>query len=337
MCVENGPAVYACSRTSPITVCDDARLEDGGSLLYPAGTASGQAGWDVGVNYANCEDLARQLDDVLSALGAVHRLGIDSHGFPGEFDIDGVLSRSQLVPEGRLGEVDPNTLSVPTFERFYGRLMPIARCVDQGATVLLMGCLAGAGDPGTALLKVLSESVFRGRKVVAFRTIGVSIRQYRKGEKCTNPGMRDTDNERPAPPGHEDERYPTDVLLKLPWASENSPNAKVMLNGKLLKDPDPSNAQNLENLFRNWFVEIGSWAGVFSFSRDGKVFWADNMGARRHYGRWHLSDGGISWQFDDDPDGWKRTFLIPNQWNGSVVNGQILPQGQGFFKMTDRS
>jgi hypothetical protein len=344
----SGPNVFACSRTDPITVCADAGLQDGGNLLYPDGNASGQAGWDVGVNYANCEDLARQLVGVKAKRGAVSRLAVSSHGYPGELDIDGVLPRTQVIKEKeQLGVDNPRVLTVGSFAQFQARLMPIAACVEPGAVVLLMGCLAGGGAAGTELLKLLSRSVFPGRKVVAFTTVGVAIRQYRRGEGCSNPGMRDTPHESNAStPDLEEKRYPTDVLLKLPWASEGSPHAKVVQDGKVLKDPDAVPTKGARDLCIPWFVEIDglrgptdtpAWTGVFSFTNDGKVFWAANMGAPRHYGRWRSADGKITWEFDDDAPAFKRTFTIPSQWSGFSVRGLILPAGRGAFKMTDRT
>lgn len=81
-----------------------------------------------------------------------------------------------------------------------------------------------------------------------------------------------------------------------------------------------------------WRVTIGNWHGNFVFGAYGSVHWVEAAGSEHHSGRWSETPNSVSWQFDDDPPGFKRTFTIslPLQ---SVVRGQILPEGQGFFEM----
>ena len=65
------------------------------------------------------------------------------------------------------------------------------------STILIMGCLAGQGEPGTELLKLLS-SVWPGRIVVGFRTIGYRHPgEMTKGAPNELPGMKDTKVEDP--------------------------------------------------------------------------------------------------------------------------------------------
>ncbi len=180
-------AVWANSRSSPLQVCQNARLSEDGNLLYPAGNERGQAGWDVGLPFQGVADLTDKLFDLKAAKGPISRLAINSHGSPGSFDISS---------NGRDGPfLDFKTV----FNRYFSPLHAIARTLTSEAVVLFMGCNVAKGEEGTKLLLRLSD-IFTGRRVVGFTTVGVSMRQYRRGANCTEPGMRDTEHEHPAPP-----------------------------------------------------------------------------------------------------------------------------------------
>jgi hypothetical protein len=59
--------VWASSHDVHAETCFDARLEAGDSYLtYPQGTLRGQAGWHVGFNFTNFDDLLSQLQTVPS-------------------------------------------------------------------------------------------------------------------------------------------------------------------------------------------------------------------------------------------------------------------------------
>jgi hypothetical protein len=284
--------------------------------------------------YQDTGDLMRRLQTVKDSKGPVTHLAINSHGAPGFFDLDG--SGAVLMTQ------NDRFLSVATMGNKYNSyLASIKLQLAADATVLFMGCNLGKGPEGSNFLQTLSETLFRGLLVVAFTTIGVSMRQYRAGESCTNPGMRDTPFDNPAGSSvQEDARYAGGALFQLPWASEFSPHAKTARNGVILKNPDPPISVGWGYIVGTWDVEIGQWQGVFAFqnqpgSSQGTVYWADNSSPRRHTGSWSYWGGAISWQFDDDPaPPWKRTFeVIPPLM--SIVNGSVRPSG--FFKMRKRS
>lgn len=321
-------AVWANSRTSPIDTCEDAKLSAGPTLLYPAGTNQGQAGWDVGLGYQDSGDLGQKLGAVKLSKGTITRLAINSHGAPGFFDLDG--SGALLMTQ------NDRFLTVTTMgNKFNSQLAMIKMQLASDGIVLFMGCNLGQGEQGSEFLRTLSQTLFRGLLVVAFTTVGVSMQQYRAGQHCTNPGMRDTPFERPATtPELENVRYQGGVLFQLPWASESSPHAKTAKNGVILKNPDPPQTFDWSYIVGKWDVEIGPWKGVFVFEKtgamQGSVYWMDTASLTKHGGYWSARDGAISWQFSDDPPRFKRTFnvVLPLQ---SLVNGSVQPSG--FFKM----
>ncbi len=323
--------VWANSRTSPIKTCEDAKLRDAPTLLYPAGNNHGQAGWDIGLLYQDAGDLGRRLGDVREAKGRVGRLSINSHGAPGVFDLDGSNPASD--------DQNERLLNVKTMgNRFNSQLGFIKMQLAPNATVLFMGCNLGQGQPGSVFLETLSKTLFQDILVVAFTTTGVSMQQYRAGERCTEPGMRDTSFDNPASsPSQEAARYQNGALFSLPWAAETSAHAKTAKNGVILKNPDAPQSFGPEYIVGKWDVEIGSWSGLFAFESTGglagRVYWMDNTSMQKHEGFWSVSAGAVSWQFTDDPPSFKRTFmaLIPLM---PTVNGSILPSG--VYKMMKR-
>jgi hypothetical protein len=96
--------------------------------------------------------------------------------------------------------------------------------------------LAGAQQQGTDLLIGISK-LLPSRKIVAFMTVGYvsGSHQIRHAESCTEPGMRDTpfvskfsDKEKSFIENNWDD------LKTLPWASEKSANAKVVMDGQII-------------------------------------------------------------------------------------------------------
>ncbi|WP_437850750.1 hypothetical protein [Sorangium sp. So ce363] len=100
-----------------------------------------------------------------------------------------------------------------------------------------MGCMAGQGDDGTRLLTELSL-IWPRRLVVGFTTIGyrhpMHMMPHPAQDPFQLPGMRDTniENEVLVNP-HALDRLWSD-LVKMPWASEYSPHAKIARNGALV-------------------------------------------------------------------------------------------------------
>lgn len=242
-----GLAVWAEAPDVPGNVCSDARLRGGRltALAYPKGAPFGQAGWDMGIRFKNLSDLANKLNYSPASTpkhvcgnwvwscppikkGQVTRLAIHVHGLPGKVFFSG-QNRESLA------------LTADNIRGFHKDLSAIGRCTAQSATILIVGCLAGQGADGTRLIKRLS-GVWPGRQVVAFTTIGyvAGANQLRPGEACTEPGMRDTKETSRFLSWQQQQKHigrAWNDLTRLPWASEKSPNAKVVRNGVVLKQP----------------------------------------------------------------------------------------------------
>jgi hypothetical protein len=188
----------------------------------------------------------------------------------------------------------------------------------------------------------MSKTAFPGHKVVGFKTIGETLRQYRRGESCTEPGMRDTPYDTPSEGFPEIKAQREKDVLTLPWASEDSPNAKVALNGTITKGAEQPVAQTdlsfQSYLPGTWNVTIGSWNGYFVFSSNNTVYWFTDESRVPHYGKWGTMAGSIDWSFSDDPPGWVRDFQVLTPLKSSL-NGTITIKGvpHGFFTMSKLS
>lgn len=225
------------------TLCRHAGLDSGSGVSYPAGNGQGQAGWHVSVRFSSLHDLATRLGAGLPMpaefcgnwfqdcspvqRGEVVRLAIMAHGDQG----------GQVAVNGRSSPAVLNPGNVASFHADLHAIGLLTR--EQGSTIILMGCLAGQGTEGTRLLMALSR-VWPGRRVVGFSTVGYRHpgEMKRRGEACELPGMRDTDATHylMANPPRWDSLW-TD-FARLPWASEGSTHAKVVLNGVLERCPD---------------------------------------------------------------------------------------------------
>ncbi len=238
-----GIKIWCEAKDIPGNVCSDARLRGGqsSSVSYPKGATYGQAGWEFGFRFDSLADLANKLylkplkmPSHLPALrkGSVSRLGIHAHGLPGAVFFEGQNKKK-------------DALTMKSLMRFNSHLRNVGASTAQDATILFVGCLAGKGWEGRQLLEALSK-VWPGRKVVAFTTIGFVSGgdQMRPGERCTEPGMRDTDNTSPVLSWADQQKAYGPIwkdLQKLPWASETSPHAKVAFNGKIIRKPKYEN------------------------------------------------------------------------------------------------
>ena len=109
----------------------------------------------------------------------------------------------------------------------------------------------GQGDAGTRLLVALSR-VWPGRRVVGFSTVGYRHpgEMGRRGEACELPGMRDTD----APAYIFADRLRFDRQWSdfeaMPWASESSPHAKIVVDGRVTHCPTGELWDNFNQLSR---------------------------------------------------------------------------------------
>jgi hypothetical protein len=244
-------AVYANIADTPGHVCHDARLFGGEppstSYTYPYGPPEGQAGWDMGVNYSNLADLLQKLrttptpehcSQELIQPHEITRLGLHAHGQPGKVYINGQNSPSIL-----------DVSSMQT-EPMKSQLMALHELTIKDAYILLIGCMAGQTEAGREFMKRIS-AFWRDRYVVAFWTLGYvhGAKQKRKGDSCTEPGMRDGPHAwgiargtRAAEEREIDYERKWQSVLVLPWASERSPHAVVACNGTILRDEQRINA-----------------------------------------------------------------------------------------------
>jgi len=234
-------AVWACARDVPIYVCSDARLTDRSRINIISRSVTGtdqdhgQANWQVGINFVDLADLVAQLrsfqvpEHVSGGgrqvrRGQITRLAINAHGNWGEVFINGQTHTPTLTADS-LRALHEQLHQI-------GLMTPNSR--DNPAVILLVGCVAGTGEPGNRLLRGLSR-LWPNRKVVGFTTIGFSHggEMSRSGDGCTEPGMRDTHATSPGEADRSAGRYWTDRRA-WPWASETSPHAKVALNDRII-------------------------------------------------------------------------------------------------------
>jgi hypothetical protein len=150
-----GLAVWAEHMRAPLLVCADARLEAGANrvIAYPGGTSRGQAGWQFGLKFSTLEGLANALEQAVippfygddgagsDRIGAgwITRLAINAHGMPGQFDV------SEHAFDGK-------GLSSFTLLDLKPQLERIARMLEPGAPIILLGCNVARGDSGDNLL-----------------------------------------------------------------------------------------------------------------------------------------------------------------------------------------
>jgi hypothetical protein len=216
---------------------------NGTGLSYPAGNYKGQAGWHVAISFKTlrelaaafrvgvampaefCGNLFHDCDDPI-ARGEVVRLAIMVHGDQGgKLAVNG-KNRTPLLTPDNITDFLEDLNSIGLFTR------------EKGLTILLMGCLAGQGREGTRLLKALAQ-VWPGRRIVGFSTTGYRHpgEMKRLGEACELPGMRDTDaTDYLYADAHRFDKLWSD-FAKMPWASEGSVHAKVIMNSSIERCP----------------------------------------------------------------------------------------------------
>lgn len=235
--------VWANAKDVPGAVCADARLRDRSRWTRPTTNSDqfyGQAGWDIGVNFMHIGDLAIKLRTLNIAegwsarsrpiqCGEIQRLAIHAHGTTGVIYING---QEEGVQDKSL------KLTAETIAIHQGHLHQIGLMTPDNpanpAVILFVGCLAAGGPAGTALLTGLSR-LWPNRKVVAYATLGYApgARMLREGAHCTEPGMRDTNENDPGKANRKEMLYWED-LKTWPWATEKSPRAKVALNQTII-------------------------------------------------------------------------------------------------------
>jgi uncharacterized protein DUF4347 len=317
--------VWTYSKNSPAKTCPDARLLGDGTPIspYPGGHQHGQAGWDYGLMFNSLGDLSEKLRLLKADKGiTISRLAIDVHGAPGAID---AASNGSMYDFNKL------------WSHYSSPLVLINLMLEPSAAILIMGCQVAKGEIGADFISQLSKTVFPGHKVVGFTTIGETLRQYRKGGYCSEPGMRDTPYDTPSAGIPELKIEREKEALTLPWASESSPHAKIALEGAIIHgaEPAPTISYAPEDYMPGtWNVGIGPWSGFFVFSRGYKVYWIERHGGVRHPGKWWTVAGSVDWSFDDDAPDFKRTFEILTPLH-TVMKGTIGigSRASGFFEM----
>ncbi len=233
-------------------LCRNAQLHPSSGMRYPRGNRQGQAGWHVAVPYSSLGGLARSFqggipmprqfcgnwfrDCASIRRGEVVRLALLAHGDQG----------GQALLNGR-NRPPITAATVRTHRRELHNIGLMTR--RRGSTIILMGCLAGQGQAGTDLLVALSR-IWPGRHVVGFSTVGYRHpgEMKRRGQPCELPGMRDTDAHAylfANPRSFDRQWFNFDAM---PWASERSRHAKVVIDGSVFKVPDGEAASGASTL-----------------------------------------------------------------------------------------
>jgi len=228
-------------------------IQFGREAQYPDGNIKTQAGWHVTLVFSDLADLAAQLDKGVEVPSSFYPPDVGKRGAPpirrGEISRFAIMSHGDqggvaLVNGKAAAQADPaKALTTRTFDTYRPFLGRIGAFTKPTSTILMMGCLAGQGEPGTQLLKLLS-TLWPGREVVGFRTIGYRFpgEMVKPGDSPNElPGMKDTEVDSPLmwqKPGTEDRVRTLWARGQLPWASEQSPHAKIVQNNKVIKCPE---------------------------------------------------------------------------------------------------
>lgn len=267
--------IWAAGIKTPLRFDDkDVRLEEEdrnqGDKTY------GQDGWDVGLDFANFEDLGeklgnkkfilpsfideprdwrgehgfKKLKNVFSDYGPIEenqitRLAIFAHGAPGGLDIDGSVGRDM---DGAVA-TDPTMLNVTTIGKYSKQFDQIQKVLAFRAKVFFMCCLTGAETVGDEFLKAVSVR-WQDKEitVIGFRSVLYcnGAAQAKKGSSGSSafPGAREThysNNKVVGAPTRYYEGTGWNDLTTLPWASERTPHATQAFKGFILKQGTPSN------------------------------------------------------------------------------------------------
>jgi hypothetical protein len=325
-------SIWAYSSNVPGRTCADARLLGGGTnILYPAGNDSGQAGWDIGLMFSTLGDLGAKLDTAMkSRPDKITRLAINVHGNPGVID-----ANSSGTSYGFWD----------LWNKYSSQIVFIRIQLAPLAPVLIMGCQVAAGDIGAQFLCDMSKTAFPGHKVVGFTTIGETLRQFRAGEQCSEPGMRDTPYDTPSEGIPELKLAREKEVFTLPWASETSPHAKIALDGVIIggaEPPVPATDYGADTyLPGTWGVVSGPWKGEYGFARpnprERKCWWREYDSGILHYGNWFYPEGGgtVAWQFDEEGRDWnsRPLYEVPVPLS-SFVRGNKTLRGTPYGSFT---
>lgn len=244
-------AVWASGPGTPTSVCEDARLT--GEPGRTRSTSSGQAGWDLGVNFTTLTDLATKLSTLelpewlLGPFPALNE-GRWFAGEPARRIMHGEIRALAINAHGEHNHLRTSGstqagLRPSTMTENLGDLTTIGRFLAPDATVYLMGCVVVPPDVQQARLLFALSRRWSGRRMVGYQTVGYQAGGEMKRsslesflESCAEPGMRDGDQtsatlsqgQRDAVYGSRWNRVSPDYRVGLPWATEWSPHAVVV-------------------------------------------------------------------------------------------------------------
>jgi hypothetical protein len=230
--------IWASGDGTPHRVLEDPRLA--------ADKAEGQAGWEMGINFANFLALSNALGRArASHLGEkdigkhnVKKLAIVAHGAPGVVDVDQKEAGSDFGAPTPSGS---SSLTAARIGHYNTEIDQIAEALCQNAVVIVASCQAGESRDGEALLKALSKR-WKTATIVGLRTIATTVGlQRKKGTNAMYAGVRDTRfaNGRKSPERDAEIDAQTNDLSKLPWLAEDSPHATVARDGNIIRRGDP--------------------------------------------------------------------------------------------------
>jgi hypothetical protein len=275
------------------------------------------------------------------------RLAIMAHGSGGLIDIESVWSGSFPATHDLTNKIlEEGALTVSNMGKFKVALTQINNNMELGSHLLFMSCNAAYHTQGAELIMEISK-IITNASIVGFTRTGVSY-QVQSVERCDYPGMKVGDYV--VESGSEEElNKRRQALLTVPFANESNSYAKVAKAGKLTKDPEPeyapgasvSSGHYVSKLTEgSWGLEIGDFSGFVAFqgsfpSGSGKAYWVDSKKiSLRHPGSWKFLGGTeVSFEFDDDPPGWKRLWKV--KIDAPISNGGVTIGGvpHGFFKL----
>jgi hypothetical protein len=240
----------------------------------------GEPGWDLGLQYTTLDDLINQLRSHRVYVGTVQRLAINCHGAPGLLRLEpfangqdlvhlidsrrlqGIVEGRNELPADSAGPEDPQYRDHREYyARIVDSLRTIARFLTPSGTVLVVGCIAASGDPGTRLLRVLASPQVLNHTVVGFtRILSAEGQLADQAIGRSLPGGRVTDL---AHPTELQGARRTDDLGRRgrsgDWANENSPAARAAgPDGRVWSNSESGSPAELEP----WEVDQGAGWGA---------------------------------------------------------------------------
>jgi hypothetical protein len=337
-----GYRLWASANGAPLLICQSGgRVSDPSNPKY---TGRVDFDWEYGMRFKHLSELASYMTD--KGPEKCSRLAIMAHGSGGLIDIESVGSGSFPATRDQTNKVlEEGALTVSNIWKFRTALSQINNNLELGSYLLFMSCNMAYHTQGAELVMEISK-IITNASIVGFTRTGTSY-QVQSVERCDYPGMKVGDYVVESG-SDEEQNKRRQALLTAPFANESNPYAKVAKAGKLTKDPEPEYAPGasvpsghyVSKLIGSWDLEIGDFSGSVVFqgtfpSGSGKAYWVDSKKiSLRHPGSWKFLGGTeVSFEFDDDPPGWKRLWKV--KIDTPISNGNVTIGGvpHGFFKL----